>query len=98
MDAQLVRNLNCAIQDIVYKRAYHSQYGMDCKIAPPCLLVNLLLVGQSGCTIPDEIQCETDKLRLTNYPAIVTSITISCNTTITVQQLPPLTPITVETI
>ena len=68
MDAQLVRNLNCAIQDIVYKRAYHSQYGMDCKIAPPCLLVNLLLVGQSGCTIP------------------------------AVQQLPPLTQITVEII
>lgn len=98
MDAQLVRNLNCAIQDIVYKRAYHSQYGMDCKIAPPCLLVNLLLVGQSGCTIPDAIQCEIDKVRLTNFPIISDTTTISCNTTITVQQLPPLTPITVETI
>lgn len=98
MDAQLVRNLNCAIQDIVYKRAYHSQYGMDCKIASPCLLVNLLLVGQSGCDIPTSIQCEIDKLRLINYPTIDTSATISCNTTITVQQLPPLTPITVETI
>lgn len=98
MDAQLVHNLKCTIQNIVYKRAYHSQYGMNCKVLSPCLLANILFTVESGCTIPDSIQCEIDKLNLTNYPLISDTNTINCNTNISVQQLPPLTPIIVELI
>lgn len=92
-----VHNLKCLIQEIVYKRAYHSQYGMECKTISPCLYINMLLAIESGCPIPEKLQCEIDKLERTirNYPVTDTS-TIECNIEVVIQLLPPLTPIIVE--
>lgn len=81
-----VRSLKCLIKEIVYKRALHSQYGMDCNVEAPCLYANLLFAIESECNIPDSIQAEIDKLTRTIpiYVAIDSSTITTCNIAATV--------------
>lgn len=81
-----VRSLKCLIKEVVYKRALHSQYGMQCNVAAPCLYANLLFTIESECTIPDNLQAEIDKLTRTipTYAAVDSSTITTCNIAATV--------------
>ena len=81
-----VRSLKCLIKEVVYKRALHSQYGMECNVAAPCLYANLLFAIESECTIPNGLQAEIDKLTRTisNYAAVSSSTITTCNIAATI--------------